>query len=180
MQLIFVRHGETDFNKHKRVMGQRVDAPLDDAGVQQAHAILPKIPKDFALIYSSPLKRAIQTARIIADFHNKDIKIDNNLLERDFGSMSGKTWEEMEVETHLPMTELDNNLEYDYTPYGGEKAAQVRQRLMNFLEGVKAKHAQEKVVVVTHYGIIRLMESLYPQTEHHKTSNASVHKFDIH
>jgi broad specificity phosphatase PhoE len=63
MELIFVRHGETEFNKHKQVMGQRIDAPLDEAGLEQAHQVLAKLPNDFVMIYSSPLKRAAQTAR---------------------------------------------------------------------------------------------------------------------
>jgi broad specificity phosphatase PhoE len=179
MQLIFVRHGETEFNKQLRVMGQRVDAELDEKGLHQAREVLPKIPSDISMVYSSPMKRALQTAQIIADHFNKKVEVEKNLTERDFGTMSGKTWEEMEAETNLPMTELDNNLQYDYTPYGGETVAQVKDRLMQFLGEAKAKHANEAVVVVSHYGVIRLMESLYPHTEHHKMGNASVHKFDI-
>ena len=68
MELIIVRHGETEFNKQHKVMGQRIDAPLDEIGLQQARETLSKIPNDFAVIYSSPLKRAAQTAKIIADF----------------------------------------------------------------------------------------------------------------
>ncbi|MBX4188401.1 MAG: histidine phosphatase family protein, partial [Candidatus Doudnabacteria bacterium] len=126
MELIFVRHGETEFNKHKQVMGQRIDALLDEKGLEQAHEVLPKLPKEFVLIYSSPLKRAAQTAQVIADYFDKNIEIRKELMERDFGSLSGKTWKEMEDETGKPMFELDSKQEYDYSEFGGESASQVK------------------------------------------------------
>ncbi len=179
MELIFVRHGETEYNHKSQVMGKRIDAPLDESGLKQAHEVIGKLPSDFELIYSSPLHRAAQTAKIIADYFKKNIEIRNELVERDFGSLSGKTWAEIDKETGKPMKQLDDNLMYDYTPYGGETVAQVKDRLETFLEDVKAKHGNGKVVVVAHYGIISLMNSLYPPIEHHKLSNISIHTFQI-
>jgi probable phosphoglycerate mutase len=179
MQLYFVRHGETAYNRKHKKMGQRIDIGLDQKGFEQAHEVIPKLPKDFVLIYSSPLKRAAETAKIIADYFDKDIQIRRELLERDFGSLSGKTWEEMEAETGRDLQKLDGALEYDYRPYGGESAEQVRERLKNFLEDLRSRHRDDKLVVVTHYGIIDLMNELYPSRENHRLINASVHRFDI-
>ena len=179
MELYFVRHGETEFNKHHQLMGQRIDAPLDEDGLKQAHEVIGKLPKDFMMIYSSPLKRAAQTAKIIADFSNKHLVVSQDLRERDFGSLSGKTWQEIDQEAGESLSEKDKNLEYDYTRFGGESAAQVKARLANFLNDIKGKHANHSIVVVTHFGIISIMEALYPKHEHHRLTNSSVHKFVI-
>jgi broad specificity phosphatase PhoE len=179
MELYFVRHGETEFNKHHQLMGQRIDAALDEKGLEQAHEVIAKLPKEFAVIYSSPLKRAAQTAQIIADYFNKNIEIKQDLCERDFGTLSGKTWEEIDKETGQAMSEADNKLTYDYRPYGGESAEQVKARLVNFLNEAKAKHGDDAIVVVAHFGLISFMNSMYQNTEHHKMTNTSVHKFVI-
>jgi broad specificity phosphatase PhoE len=179
MELIFVRHGETEFNKHHQLMGQRIDAPLDEAGLEQAKEVLEKLPSDFTLVYSSPLKRAVQTAKIIADHFHKNLEVRDELMERDFGTLSGKTWKDIDDSEGIHLSEADVNLSYDYSPYGGETAAHVKARLNKFLDEVKAKHQNEKIVVVTHFGIIGMMNSLYSHKEHQKLSNTSIHKFEI-
>jgi broad specificity phosphatase PhoE len=179
MELIFIRHGETDYNKLKRKMGQRVDAELDATGIDQAKEVITKLPTEFSTIYSSPLKRAVQTAQVIADHFGKTVTYSDLLKERDFGSLSGKSWDQMHEETGKPIKEQDESLAYDYQPYGGESVEQVKDRLMKFLEEMKQKHEGETVLVVTHYGIIALMESMYKSKEHHKLTNASVRKFEI-
>lgn len=179
MTLYFVRHGETDYNRHHQLMGQRIDASLDDTGRQQAHHVIAKLPKDFTVIYSSPLKRAAETAKIIADYFNKNVEISNDLKERDFGKLSGMNWHEVDIFAGEPLSVSDENLTYDYTKFHGESVAQVKGRLQNFIHEVKKKHPNENIVVVTHYGIINLMNSLYPHKEHHKLTNSSVHKFEI-
>jgi broad specificity phosphatase PhoE len=93
--------------------------------------------------------------------------------------MSGKTWDEMATETGKPMLEMDNNLQYDYSDYGGETNEQVKARVQSFLQAIRSKHPNDKIVAVTHYGIIKVMESLYPHKQHHKLGNASVHEFHI-
>lgn len=179
MTLYFVRHGETEYNRHHQLMGQRIDASLDSTGRQQAHQVIPKIPKDFTIIYSSPLKRAAETAKIIADFFNKNIEIRQELKERDFGKLSGMNWHEIDSIAGEALSEQDENLTYDYTKFHGESVEQVRARLQKFLDEVRVKHDKDHVVVVTHYGIINLMNTMYPHKEHHKLSNSSVHKFEI-
>jgi broad specificity phosphatase PhoE len=179
MELYFVRHGETEFNKHHQLMGQRIDAALDETGLQQAHEVIAKLPKEFDIIYSSPLKRAAQTAKIIADYFDKNIEIRDELKERDFGTLSGKSWHDIDQETGKPLSEADANLTYDYQPYDGESVEQVKSRFTSFLDDVKAKHGDETIIVVTHFGIISIMDSLYPNKEHHKLSNTSVHKYVI-
>lgn len=179
MILYFVRHGETEYNKHHQLMGQRIDAPLDSQGLEQANQVIPKLPKDFAMIYCSPLKRALQTAQAIADFFNKNIAVSQDIRERDFGTLSGETWEQIDEETKLALSKEDANLTYDYTPYGGESALQVKDRLTRFIEELQSKHQNDTLVVVTHYGIISMMNSIHPNGENHSYTNSSIHKFEI-
>lgn len=179
MTLYFVRHGETEYNKQRQLMGQKIDAPLDSQGLQQAHLVAARLPQEFSMVYSSPLQRAAQTALVIADFFDKNIEISQELKERDFGSLSGKTWEQIEQETGSKLSQADADLQYDYRDFGGESAEQVKERLLSFLETVKSKHQNDTVVVVTHFGIIALMNSLYPRTEMFDLSNSSVHRFEI-
>ena len=86
----FLRHGETDWNKQQKIMGQS-DIPLNKTGVLQARTVAEKIqglPID--TIVTSPLKRAYKTAEIIGNKIRQPIFIDNDLQEFCWGSMEGK------------------------------------------------------------------------------------------
>ncbi len=103
MKFYFIRHGETDWNKEKRLQG-RTDIPLNDAGRQQARDALKKIiPLNLDLIVSSPLMRAKETALIINEALRLPLHFDDNLVERHFGKIEGmkqddiKTYPEHEL-----------------------------------------------------------------------------------
>ena len=85
MQLIFIRHGETLWNKEGRVQGI-TDVELSDEGIKQAQLLALSLKNhNIEAILVSPLKRAIQTARIINEFHNLDIQTQCELIELDAG-----------------------------------------------------------------------------------------------
>ena len=89
MLIYLLRHGETDWNKEHRLQGHE-DVPLNAAGIQQAHnatAMFDNISLDYVL--TSPLSRATVTAQIIADYTNTPVIVEPDLIERDFGSLSG-------------------------------------------------------------------------------------------
>lgn len=178
MELYFVRHGETEYNKHHKLMGQKINAPLDALGKNQALEVLDKIPSDVSVIFSSPLLRAKQTAELIANKLGLPITVKKELTERDFGTLSGKSWDEIDKETELTLSERDEKLNYDYSPYGGESVFSVKTRLEKFLEEIRSL-SPAKAVVVTHFGIISIMNKMFHVKESHKLSNATVHKFEI-
>ena len=98
MKIFMVRHGQTDSNAAKRIMGQRVDESLNDEGRRQAEELREGIQdKMFDVIFSSPLKRAEETARILAHERNVPVVLRAELKERDFGALSGKTWPEADA-----------------------------------------------------------------------------------
>ncbi len=99
----FVRHGETDWNKQKRFQG-REDIPLNESGVRQARELGESYFKDKKIlaIFTSPLKRAVMTGEEISKACSKSaltpgkipVIVDNRLIERDLGDMSGLTQQE--------------------------------------------------------------------------------------
>ena len=155
-----VRHGETDWNIKKCVQG-RADRPLTKKGESDAL----KLAKDFKeknidLIFSSQLKRSRKTAEIIGKVLGKEIQSTNALNERDFGSLTGKTWEEIgEIDPKL--SELDRKQQFNYRPFGGESVEDVRKRIDEFLEFLEKKYPGKNILLITHGGIIRLLKHLH-------------------
>jgi broad specificity phosphatase PhoE len=95
MELILVRHGETPFNRERKVQGI-ADIELNDTGLRQAHQLALSL-KDHEIhqIYSSPLRRAYQTAEAINQFHDVPIHRRNGLMEMDVGDFEGLSFQEL-------------------------------------------------------------------------------------
>jgi len=90
MKVLLIRHGMTEGNIHRRYNG-RTDDPLCEQGILQAQAA--GILSDMAHVYVSPMKRAMQTAKIC--FPNAQMHIIDDLREMDFGDFEGRTADEM-------------------------------------------------------------------------------------
>jgi broad specificity phosphatase PhoE len=179
MRVYFARHGETTFNLKKILMGQRYDVDLDKTGITQAQELAAHIPTEVNLIFSSPLKRALHTASIIAEKKKLSVNIRDELRERDYGSLSGKSWAEIEKEVGFSLEHIEENLDVDLSRFSSESINLVRFRLMHFLADLK-KHNSDKIpLVVAHSGIIRLMHQIYPKVAPQDTRNASLHVFEI-
>ena len=95
MQLILIRHGETLSNKEKRIQGIS-DVELSTVGIEQAHLLALSL-KDHPIkaIHTSPLKRAMQTAEIINEFHRKELHTHGVLMEMDYGVFEGVTFKKI-------------------------------------------------------------------------------------
>lgn len=169
MKIYLIRHGLTPLNKAKKVNGE-VDEPLAPEGIEQAKAIIPEIPKSVTRIYSSPLLRARQTAEIISSALNIPVTIADELTEVHMGSLAGKSWEEME--DGLELKKKHRTVQFDYRPYGGESLEDIKKRLIAFFKKINDKYADHEALIVTHGGMIRLInlleqgESVY-ETEKH-------------
>ena len=98
MKLILIRHGRTDWNVQGRVQG-RTDIPLDETGLRQAAAVARRLSGiRLNAIYTSPLRRAHDTAKAVAAFHDCDIYVSEKLTEINFGAWEGKTGSELEAQ----------------------------------------------------------------------------------
>ena len=177
MKIIAIRHGETALNRETRLTGW-VDDGLTAKGWEQALAVANSLDEEFELIVSSPLLRAANTAKTIAAKHPCKMILDANLRERDFGSLSGKTWAEVEAETGQDLRHLDVDLiAYDYRPYGGEWVEDVTARVKEFVRSASEIADGRDLVAVTHGGVIKLLYALLESDGRKPITNCSVHVF---
>ena len=144
--LYIVRHGQTDWNKENRRQGHS-NIPLNEEGINQAKELKEKL-KDisFDLVFSSPLDRAYQTAKIITD--NKII-IDDRLIERYNGKLEGLTRDEIHK-----LQEQDG---YSDELYEAESIADLKLRAEDFLKDILNKYPNKNILIVTHMGLILSM-----------------------
>ncbi len=141
--IYIVRHGQTDWNLKKINQG-RQDIELNATGTRQAKDLQEQL-KDikFDYVFSSPLKRALQTAQIITS-HN--ITIDPRLIERCNGEFEGKRLKDCP-------TDYDFN-NPDDTRYGIENITQFKGRIINFLEELQSNYTDKNILIATHAGVI--------------------------
>lgn len=145
--MIYVtRHGQTDWNTQKRVMG-RCDESLNNNGINQAIETKNNLlNKDIDLIICSPLLRAKQTANIINEGRNIPIVYDNRIIERDFGEFEG-----------MQTGHFDFNGYWNY--YKNEqyqKAENIQlffERVYSFLDYIIKDYSDKNVLIVTHGGV---------------------------
>lgn len=92
MEIVFIRHGQTDVNKDNRLQGAHVDAELNDYGRAYAKKAAANFDENkFDVVYSSPMKRAVETAKIFTK-GKKKINLDDRLLEFDFATGMARRW----------------------------------------------------------------------------------------
>lgn len=140
-----VRHGETDWNAAVRLQGSR-DIPLNAVGREQARLVAAALAgEEWDAIVSSPLSRALDTARTIAaalDIPPDHITVRDDLKERAYGAAEGTT-----------EAERNGRWPNHYWP-GLEAKRDLWRRCMNALNDIARRHAGERVIVVCHGGVI--------------------------
>ena len=146
--IYLIRHGQTALNK-KRVLQGRSDQPLNDAGIHEAEeagAWFREQGISFDEIWSSPLKRAVQTARIAAGPEGPMIRTDERLLEMDYGPYEGMDLHDPSPEIVKFFSDFVNNP----APEGMEPLDQVVKRLGEFMEELRAQAPKGNVLIATH------------------------------
>jgi alpha-ribazole phosphatase len=153
MRLLLVRHGETEHNREWRYQG-RTDLELNQAGRQQAERLRQRLSREpIDVIYASNLKRAAETADIIAQGRGLRVEFRENLAEIDFGRFEGLTHAEI-VERYPDWPPGD----YDFTAYGGESLEQLSQRLGAFEKDLRNHNpADDNILVIAHAGSLRVL-----------------------
>ena len=150
--IVLVRHGETDWNRDSRFQG-RADPPLNDTGRVQARALAAALSTEsFAAAYTSPLRRAVETAAILAEESGVGAVPDGSLMEVDVGSWSGLT--RTEVEARFPEG-FARWIEYGHGWDDGETYDELGTRVVAGLLNIGARHLDVAVLAVTHGGPIR-------------------------
>ncbi|MEY2458967.1 MAG: alpha-ribazole phosphatase [Acidimicrobiaceae bacterium] len=147
--LIVVRHGQTDANARGVLLG-RADPALDKTGRTQASSVaaaLSPLRRDTRII-SSPLRRARQTAGIIA--RDADVEIDERWIELDYGSLEGTPVVDVPEETWARWRS-----DADFAPGGGESLAALGQRVCDSCDELIADAVSRDVIVVTHVSPVK-------------------------
>jgi broad specificity phosphatase PhoE len=151
-RILLARHGETDWNRDNRFQGH-ADPPLNDAGREQAAALAASLAGErVAAVYSSPLRRAFETAELVAAPHRLEPTTVDALREVDVGSWQGLT--RTEIESRFP-EQFHRWLAFGQGWEDGETYEEMGVRVIGALSELSARHDGERVVVLTHGGPIR-------------------------
>ncbi len=152
MLLYCVRHGESSFNAQGRIQGQ-ADVPLSPLGLQQSQALavaLSKLPIE--AVFSSPLARAAQTARPLADALGLELIFEAGLKELNAGVFQGRTWDEVGIE-HPEAAARWKAGDPDFVIPGGESRRQLMHRGREALESIRQRGFRQ-VAVIAHGGVL--------------------------
>ncbi len=168
MNIYVIRHGETDWNAGRRIQG-RSDIPLNERGRRLAEVTAEALKDiDFGAAYSSPLKRAMETAGIILRDRDIPIMKDDRIMEMSFGIFEGEVMDgENPRLKGTGFMHFFSDPGHYIPPEGGESFGQVCRRTTEFLKELAANpELQDQNVLVSSHGaaIKGLLSSLYPST----------------
>jgi len=158
LKLILVRHGETYWNKERRIQGGDSDIELNDTGLEQARKLAAFLKNEpIADILSSPLQRATATAKAIASHHQLPVEVDQGLRELKVGELEG-----------MPVSNLTTTFSQFLMQWwqdggamklpNGESLIELQQRAWKAVERLLERHKTSPehskdttVIVVSHY-----------------------------
>lgn len=153
MKFILIRHGLTAGNTEKRYIGCRTDEPLSDSGI--------RLLSDFEyprakIVYSSPMRRCVQTAQLIYPEHPV-ISIDD-FRECDFGAFEGKNYDELKEDPdYLKWLDSGGNSPFP----GGESRSSFSVRCIDAFDKLRRLQLPSPVAIVAHGGTIMAVMERY-------------------
>lgn len=164
MRLVLIRHGETDWNVEGRYQGQE-DPPLNEAGITQSHHLANELNNvGLEVLFSSPLKRSLQTAKIISDHLNIPL-----ILEPRFMEIHQGKWQKhlrSEIEDRYPdLFHKWENEPWEVRPPNGETLNQVLNRVYPALDEIIERHLNQTVGIVSHRIPIALIKMRYQRID---------------
>lgn len=147
IRLALLRHGHTDWNRAGRIQG-RSDIALDDVARSELTAQALPAPWDAADLWSSPLLRAAETAKLVA---GRDPQTAPELIEMDWGDWEGLRGIDLKADPKSGFRDIEH-WGWDYRPPGGETPAEVWERIAPWLQRLT-----RDTVAVCHIGIMRMI-----------------------
>lgn len=155
-ELLFIRHGETDWNRQQRFQGHQ-DIPLNDAGHAQAGRMAARLAADrHHALFSSDLQRARQTAAPLAAAWGRDAGVLPGFREQNFGLLEGLDAPTIQ-ERHPDLWQGWLQQDADFAAPGGESPRQFHTRIVTALRALVAERAGQRVAVVTHGGVLDML-----------------------
>lgn len=158
MNIYLIRHGQTPWNKENRIQGHE-DTSLTEIGKEQAKKLANRLlNKDIKVIYSSDLKRAYETGKIISEIIKAPIYADERLRELDMGDWCGKLTEEITID---PKNDYDRWMREpeNYQIPNGEKLITRYKLVENFFNDI-LETKSDNILIVSH-GITVKLAILY-------------------
>lgn len=158
MEILLIRHGETAWNRERRMQGH-IDIALNEEGLQQAQALgaaLGALEKPDA-IYASDLQRALVTAQAVASHHHMAVEIDTDLRERCFGAFEGLMYEEVTQrypDAYAQWQARDLHARFPAGERQAETLQEFHDRSVNALTRIARKQGSGRIVVVSHGGVL--------------------------
>ncbi len=151
MNLYVVRHGQTDWNKKKILLGS-TDIPLNETGRQQALILKEKLKQiDFDVVIASSLKRAMETAKIATDKSN--IIKNDNFRERIYGNLEGT-----QPKNIKELWNVEKNCSTDHV----EPIRTFLNRVFTEMDTLKELYNEyTNVLIVTHYGVVMAIDAYF-------------------
>lgn len=181
--LYLLRHGEVESSYHK-IFGGRIDMNLSPLGHEQARAMAKYLKRiRFDSIYVSPLKRAQQTLAPLIEQYEKQATTMSNLAECHFGDWTGLSWAQVHEKYQIHAFSWLEAMEMAQIP-NGECSATFRSRIEPCVKEILSAHEGQKVAIVCHGGVIRMILSILlhiplPKTAHFEIEYASVTHVNI-
>jgi alpha-ribazole phosphatase len=154
MNLLLIRHGQTNWNLEQRFQGQS-DIPLNETGRKQAHALADRLSaKQFDAVYSSDLQRATETANIITQMSG--CKPDLRLREVHFGDWEGLTYDEIKAKHPDTLADWEADI-FKNAPPHGETLEGLSVRVQSMLDELREKHEDQNILIVAHGGVLQTL-----------------------
>jgi broad specificity phosphatase PhoE len=156
--IFLVRHGETDWNRSGRIMGE-LPIPLNPEGASQAERLASLLRgRPIGAIYSSPAVRAQQTALTLASALRLSVTLDAGLTEIGVGEWEGRYWKDLAED--LSRRNLYARPE-ETRPPGGETLREVQSRAVAAVERTRGASRSDAVVLVSHADVVRAIIAHY-------------------
>ena len=163
-RLYLIRHGQTEWNVEKKMQGKK-NSNLTKLGIEQANKLSERLSNEnFDYIYSSPLKRAYDTAKIIRGQRNIEIIKDENLQEMGFGVWEGRPPEELK-NTYPEQYKNFWEKPHLYEPIDGENFKDFKDRVLKILFSIIQNHKDSQILIVSHTIVILQIMSYFGNRE---------------
>ena len=157
--IIFLRHGQAKNNTERVLAGRTPGIPLTETGTQQAERIAKFLkPLNISTIYSSPIERAKNTAKIVSQHNSVDVNIDERLIELDMGKFTGMAYDDI-FSKHGNVFLKFYQGELEIAHNGVETFVEVKKRVTDIVDHVIKEHNDQNVLLVTHMDPIKAMLS---------------------
>ncbi len=159
MEILLIRHAENDYTRTGKLAGHLPGVYLNKAGQEQAQALAARLSKaPVKAIYSSPLDRALETARPVADALKLEVHACEGIREIEYGAWTGRSLKQLaRTKLWADVQRRPSRMQFP----GGETFLAVQVRAVQAVEELARAHPKDLVAAFTHGDVIKLVVAYY-------------------